>query len=65
MVWTLARTPEETLSASESRRMTAKVLVRFTQEDLVALQQEAERQGVSVPQLMREVSLRELLAQAS
>jgi hypothetical protein len=45
--------------------MTAKVLVRFTQEDLLALQQEAERQGVSVPQLMREVSLRELLAQAS
>jgi hypothetical protein len=64
-VWTLARTPEETLSASESRKLTGKVLVRFTEEDLVALQQEAERQGVSLPQLMRDLSLRELLPQAS
>jgi predicted DNA binding CopG/RHH family protein len=59
------RTPEDKLSASESRKMNAKVLVRFTEEDLSALQQEADRQGVSLPHLMRELSLRELLPQAS
>jgi hypothetical protein len=40
--------------------MTAKVLVRFTEDDLWKLQQEADRQGVSVPQLMRDFSLRAL-----
>jgi hypothetical protein len=45
--------------------MTAKVLVRFTEEDLSALQEEADRQGVTVPHLMRELSLRTLLPQAS
>jgi predicted HicB family RNase H-like nuclease len=65
VVWTLARAPEETLSVSESRKLTGKVLVRFTEEDLSALQQEADRQGVSLPHLMRELSLRTLLAQAS
>ena len=53
------------VSLSESRRLTGKVLVRFTEEDLVALQQEADRQGVSLPQLMRELSLRTLVSQAS
>jgi predicted HicB family RNase H-like nuclease len=53
------------VSLSESRRLTGKVLVRFTEEDLVALQQEADRQGVSLPQLMRELSLRTLVPQAS
>jgi hypothetical protein len=56
-----AQPPEETLSASESRKLTGKVLVRFAEDDLVALQREAERQGVSLPQLMRDLSLRQLL----
>jgi hypothetical protein len=38
--------------------MTAKVLVRFTEDDLWRLQQEADREGISVPQLLRELSLR-------
>lgn len=57
--------PEENVSNSEQRKLTGKVLVRFTEEDLEALQQEATRQGVSLPQLMRELSLRTLVAQAS
>jgi predicted HicB family RNase H-like nuclease len=57
--------PEENVSNSEQRKLTGKVLVRFTQEDLQALQQEASRQGVSLPQLMRELSLSNLLSAAS
>ena len=57
--------PEENVSNSEQRKLTAKVLVRFTEEDLEALQQEAGRQGVSLPALMRDVSLRTLVPQAS
>lgn len=53
------------MSASEQRKLTGKVLVRFTEEDLQALQDEAERQGTSLPALMREISLRTLVAQAS
>jgi predicted HicB family RNase H-like nuclease len=53
------------MSNSEQRKLTGKVLVRFTNEDLEALQKEANRQGVSLPQLMRELSLRTLVAQAS
>jgi predicted HicB family RNase H-like nuclease len=53
------------VSASEQRKLTGKVLVRFTEEDLQALQDEAERQGTSLPALMREISLRTLVAQAS
>jgi predicted HicB family RNase H-like nuclease len=53
------------LSASEQRRLKGKVLVRFTEEDKAALEEEAQRQGVTLPQLMREISLRTLLAQAS
>ena len=41
--------------------MNAKVLVRFTDDDLCKLQEEADRQGISVPQLMRDLSLRSLL----
>jgi predicted HicB family RNase H-like nuclease len=53
------------VSNSEQRKLTGKVLVRFTEEDLEALQQEANRQGVSLPQLMRDLSLRTLELQAS
>jgi hypothetical protein len=48
---------EDDVSVSEQRKMNAKVLVRFTEDDLWKLQQEADRQGVSVPQLMREFTL--------
>jgi hypothetical protein len=53
------------VSNSEQRKLTGKVLVRFTEEDLEALQQEATRQGVSLPALMRDLSLRTLVPQAS
>ena len=53
------------MSNSEQRKLTGKVLVRFTEEDLEALQQEASRRGVSLPHLMRELSLRTLEPQAS
>ena len=53
------------MSSSEQRKLTGKVLVRFTAEDLEALQEAANRQGVSLPQLMRDLSLRTLVAQAS
>jgi predicted DNA binding CopG/RHH family protein len=62
---TPAEVPEENVSNSEQRKLTAKVLVRFTEEDLNALQQEASRLGVSLPQLMRELSLSNLLSAAS
>jgi predicted HicB family RNase H-like nuclease len=62
---TPAEVPEENVSNSEQRKLTGKVLVRFTEEDLEALQQEASRQGVSLPSLMRELSLRTLVSQAS
>ena len=45
--------------------MTEKVLVRFTEEDMLGLQREADRQGVSVPALLRELSRRAYLPQAS
>jgi predicted HicB family RNase H-like nuclease len=57
--------PEENVSNSEQRKLTGKVLVRFTEEDLEALQQAADREGVSLPSLMRELSLRSLVSQAS
>jgi hypothetical protein len=62
---TPAEVPEENVSNSEQRKLTGKVLVRFTEEDLEALQHEASRQGVSLPSLMRELSLRTLASQAS
>jgi len=62
---TPAEVPEENVSSSEQRKLTGKVLVRFTEEDLQALQDEANRQGVSLPALMRDLSLRTLVPQAS
>ncbi|OBS01902.1 hypothetical protein A9W98_17760 [Mycobacterium gordonae] len=57
--------PEENVSRSKQRKLTGQVLVRFTEEDLQALQDEANRQGVSLPALMRDLSLRTLVSQAS
>jgi predicted HicB family RNase H-like nuclease len=57
--------PEENVSNSEQRKLTGKVLVRFTKEDLQALQEEASRQGISLPALMRDLSLRTLVSRAS
>jgi predicted HicB family RNase H-like nuclease len=65
VAWTPAEAPEEDVSNSEQRKLTGKVLVRFTEEDLEALQEEANRQGISLPALMRELSLRTLVSQAS
>jgi predicted HicB family RNase H-like nuclease len=62
---TPAEVPEDNVSNSEQRKLTGKVLVRFTEADLEALQEEASRQGVSLPALMRELSLRTLVSQAS
>jgi len=62
---TPAEVPEEDASNSEQRKLTGKVLVRFTAEDLQALQEEASRQGTSLPALMRDLSLRTLVSQAS
>lgn len=62
---TPAEVPEENVSNSKQRKLTGQVLVRFTEEDLEALQQEASRQGASLPALMRELSLRTLVSQAS
>ena len=62
---TPAQVPEDNVSNSEQRKLTGKVLVRFTEEDLQALQEEAGRLGVSLPALMRDLSLRTLVSQAS
>jgi hypothetical protein len=53
------------LSDSEQRRLTEKVLVRFTEAQMLKLQEEANEQGVSLPHLMRELSLRTYVRQAS
>lgn len=53
------------MSNSKQRKLTGQVLVRFTEEDLQVLQEEASRQGTSLPSLMRELSLRSLVSQAS
>jgi predicted HicB family RNase H-like nuclease len=65
VAWIPAEAPEDDVSNSEQRKLTGKVLVRFTEEDLQALQEEADRQGTSLPALMRELSLRTLVSQAS
>jgi hypothetical protein len=42
---------------SESRQLTELVAVRFSPEDFDALREEAARRDISVPQLLREVTL--------
>jgi hypothetical protein len=45
---------------SETRQLTALVGVRFAQEDFDALRAEANRRGVTVPELLRDISLSSL-----
>ena len=47
---------------SETRQLTEIVSVRFTPSDMVALRHEADRRGVSVPQLLRESGLNRVRA---
>jgi hypothetical protein len=42
---------------SETRLLTELVAVRFTPTDMEALRQEADRRGISVPELLRQSSL--------
>jgi predicted DNA binding CopG/RHH family protein len=46
-----------TRQKSETRQLTELVAVRFAPSDLDALRQEASRRDMSVPQLLREVTL--------
>lgn len=46
-----------TRQKSETRQLTELVAVRLSPSDLDALRQEASRREVSVPQLLREVTL--------
>jgi hypothetical protein len=59
--------PEEwTLSSgTETRQLTQGVYVRFTPDDLDTVKDEAERRDMSVAQLLRENTLRDLRAEAS
>jgi hypothetical protein len=50
---------------SETRQLTAGVFVRFTPKDLDELKLEAKKRGMSVPELLRENSLRRVSAAAS
>jgi hypothetical protein len=50
---------------TETRQLTEGVYVRFTSADLDAIKGEAQRQDVSVAQLLRESTLRDLRAEAS
>ncbi|MBV8178553.1 MAG: hypothetical protein JO045_07020 [Mycobacterium sp.] len=47
---------------SETRQLTAQIAVRFTPADLCDLRKEADRQGISVQQLLRDSCLRSLEA---
>jgi len=42
---------------SETRQLTEIVSVRFTPADMLELRREADRRGISVPQLLRESGL--------
>jgi hypothetical protein len=50
---------------TETRQLTEGVYVRFTPDDLDVIKDEAERRDMSVAQLLRENTLRELRAEAS
>jgi hypothetical protein len=50
---------------TETRQLTAGVYVRFTPADLDALKDEAERRDISVQQLLREATLKDVRARAS
>jgi len=42
---------------SETRQLTALVAVRFTPDDLHELREEASRRGISVQELLRDITL--------
>jgi hypothetical protein len=50
---------------TETRQLTEGVYVRFTSADLDTIKDEAERRDISVAQLLRENTLRDLRAEAS
>jgi predicted DNA binding CopG/RHH family protein len=50
----------EGVNMSETRQMTALVAVRFAEDDLNELRQEAARRGISVQQLLRDTTLTSL-----
>ena len=50
---------------TETRQLTEGVYVRFTSADLEAIKVEAERRDMSVAQLLRETTLRDVRAEAS
>ena len=52
-------------SGTETRQLTEGVYVRFTPDDLDVIRGEAERRDMSVAQLLRENTLRDLGAEAS
>ena len=49
---------------TETRQLTEQVKVRLKAADLHALQQEAARRGISVPELLRDSALRSCRPQA-
>lgn len=49
-------------SRSKSRQLSAQINVRFMPDDLRDLREEANRQGISVQQLLRDSCLRSLQA---
>jgi hypothetical protein len=50
---------------TETRHLTKGVFVRFTPADLDALRYEADRQDMTVAQLLRETTLRDVRTRAS
>jgi hypothetical protein len=50
---------------TETRQLTEGVYVRFTPDDLDTIKGEAQRRDMSVAQLLRETTLRDVRAEAS
>jgi predicted DNA binding CopG/RHH family protein len=47
---------------SETRQLTALVAVRFSPSDLDEVREEATRRGITVPQLLRDITLNSVRA---
>jgi predicted DNA binding CopG/RHH family protein len=47
---------------SETRQLTALVAVRFSPSDLNEVREEASRRGITVPQLLRDITLNSVRA---
>jgi hypothetical protein len=62
--WTISMSEEQQMARgkptpadkprSENRRLTEAILVRFTNADKLELAREAERRGMTIPELLRE-----------